>query len=108
MEHTEKKSNALTRARLSETIQQRYGSSLNLSRQRYMDIVDSFFDEICLTLGRGESVKISSFGSFLVKHKSPRVGRNPKTGKEAKIVERKVITFRPSQHLKDRINSKKA
>ncbi len=108
MERNDNKSNALTRARLSEAIQERYGSVLGLSRQRYIDVVDGFFEEICARLAQGESVKISSFGSFLVNHKSSRIGRNPKTGKEAEIVERKVITFRPSHHLKSRVNLKKA
>ncbi|MBS0185770.1 MAG: integration host factor subunit alpha [Proteobacteria bacterium] len=108
MKHDENKSNAMTRARLSDAIQERYGSLLGLSKQRYIDIVDGFFEEICARLAQGEDVKISSFGSFLVNQKSSRIGRNPKTGKEAEIVKRKVITFRPSHHLKSRVNSKKA
>lgn len=107
MANSEKKLNALTRARLSESIQQRYGNVLGLSKQRYTEVVDGFFDEICNTLARGQSVKISSFGSFLVNQKNSRVGRNPKTGKEAKITARKVVTFRPSHHLKSRINLRK-
>lgn len=107
-ERDDNSSDTLTRARLADTIQQRYGEVLKFPRGRYMDVVDAFFDEICTTLARGESVKISSFGSFLVKHKKERLGRNPKTGKEAAITERKVITFRPSQHLKSRINSRKS
>ncbi len=109
MGHTlENKSNALTRARVSEKVQQRYGNVLNLPRQRYIDIVDAFFEEICKALVHEEDVKISSFGSFLVSKKNTRIGRNPKTGKEAEIVARKVITFRPSQYLKARVNTKKS
>ena len=107
MEPKEDKLNVLTKARLYEAIQKRYGSVLGLSRQRYIDVVDGFFDEICTTLARGESIKIFSFGSFIVNHKTSRIGRNPKTGEEAEIIERKVITFKPSHHLKSRIHSKK-
>ena len=107
MERNENKSNVLTKARLSEAIQKRYGNVLSLSRQKSIDIVDGFFDEICKTLAQGESVKIVSFGSFLIKHKRERIGRNPKTGENAKISARKVITFSPSGHLKSRTCSKK-
>ena len=104
---SENKSNALTRGRLSEIIQQRYGNVLDLPKYRYMNVVDGLFDEICTTLIRGESVKILSFGSFFVNHKKERLGRNPKTGETEKIDERRVITFSPSHHLKSRTYSKK-
>ncbi|OYZ36480.1 MAG: hypothetical protein B7Y25_07280 [Alphaproteobacteria bacterium 16-39-46] len=107
MKHDENKSNAMTRAGLSDAIQERYGSVLGLPKHRYIDVVDGFFEEICTRLAQGEDVKISSFGSFLVNQKSSRIGRNPKTGKEAEIVKRKVVTFRPSHHLKSRVNVKK-
>lgn len=94
----------LTRARLAETLQDKFGATVNFSKKSYLEFVDTFFDELCATLIRGESVKISSFGSFLIKEKSARMGRNPKTGKEATISARRVISFRPSQTLKLRIN----
>lgn len=97
----------LTRAKLADTIQDKYGEVLHLSRQSYGDIIDAFFDEICQSLIKGESVKLSSFGSFLIRQKKERIGRNPKTGINATITQRKVVTFRPSQYLKIRINSSK-
>jgi integration host factor subunit alpha len=102
---SEKDQETLTRARLAELIQDKYGDALKLTRQCYMNVVDSFFEEICGTLVRGESVKISSFGSFLIRHKKERMGRNPKTGEDATISERRVVTFRASQNLKSRVNS---
>ncbi len=104
---SKKDAHTLTRAKLADTIQEKYGETLHLSRQRYGDIVDAFFDEICQSLRKGEGVKISSFGSFLVRHKRARVGRNPKTGISAPISERRVVTFRPSHYLRGRINSPK-
>ena len=101
----EKEHDTLTRAGLADVIQTRYGDTLKLTRQKYMEVVDAFFEEICNTLVRGESVKISSFGSFLIRHKKERLGRNPKTGEDAKISERRVITFRASQNLKSRVSS---
>ena len=64
-------------------------------------------NEISGALSRGEAVKISSFGSFSIRQKGQRIGRNPKTGEEVPILPRKVLVFRPSQVLKSRINQRK-
>lgn len=90
----------VTRAHLSESVYQEVG----LSRNESADLVESILGEISDTVVRGENVKISSFGSFIVRHKGGRVGRNPKTGEEVPIEPRRVVVFRPSQVMKDRIN----
>ena len=90
----------VTRADLSEAVYQEVG----LSRNESAELVEMVLDEIADTLVAGEAVKISSFGSFLVRHKGGRIGRNPKTGEEVPIEPRRVLVFRPSQVLKDRIN----
>jgi len=79
---------------------------LGFSRRECANIVDSFFESIKKTLAQGENVKISGFGNFIVKQKKARRGRNPQTGEEIEISERKVLNFRLSQVLKDEINSK--
>ncbi len=63
-------------------------------------------DEICGALVKGQNVKISSFGTFMLRDKGRRIGRNPKTGKEVPIEPRRVLTFRPSQLMRDRINAR--
>tara|TARA_R110002096_G_scaffold126381_3_gene273198 strand:- start:3510 stop:3797 length:288 start_codon:yes stop_codon:yes gene_type:complete len=90
----------LTRADLTEAVYEEVG----LSRNESADLVESVLDEISGCLVVGENVKISSFGSFLVRQKNGRVGRNPKTGEEVPIDPRRVLVFRPSQVMKDRIN----
>jgi len=90
----------VTRAQLSEAVYQEVG----LSRNESADLLESVLDEMSQALARGEVVKISSFGSFSVREKGQRVGRNPKTGEEVPIMPRKVLVFRPSQLLKNRIN----
>ncbi len=90
----------VTRADLSEAVYQEVG----LSRNESSDLVESVLDEIAGALVRGEMVKISSFGSFAVRQKGQRVGRNPKTGEEVPILPRRVLVFRPSHVLKNRIN----
>jgi integration host factor subunit alpha len=90
----------VTRAQLSEAVYQEVG----LSRNESAALVDTVLDEIADALARGEMVKISSFGSFSVRQKGQRIGRNPKTGEEVPISPRKVLVFRPSHVLKDRIN----
>ncbi len=62
-----------------------------------------FFEEILQCFEKGEEVKLTSFGTFKIRNKKERVGRNPKTGVEAKISSRKVVTFKPSSHIKDKI-----
>jgi len=79
---------------------------LGFSRRECANIVDAFFDVIKKTLAEGENVKISGFGNFVVKEKKARRGRNPQTGDEIEISERKVLNFRLSQVLKDEINSR--
>lgn len=91
-----------TRADLSEAVYQEVG----LSRNESAELVESVLDEISNSLISGDNVKISSFGSFLVRDKRGRIGRNPKTGEEVPIEPRRVLTFRPSQVLRERINDR--
>ncbi|MFC3225816.1 integration host factor subunit alpha [Marinibaculum pumilum] len=90
----------VTRAQLSEAVYQEVG----LSRNESAELVENVLDEIVDSLVRGDTVKISSFGSFQVRAKGGRVGRNPKTGEEVPISPRRVLVFRASQVLKERIN----
>lgn len=90
----------VTRADLSEAVYQEVG----LSRNESSDLVESVLNEISDALVRGEMVKISSFGSFTVRQKGERIGRNPKTGEEVPILPRRVLVFRASHVLKNRIN----
>jgi integration host factor subunit alpha len=90
----------VTRAHLSESVYQEVGLSRNESAQ----LVESILEEIALSLEKGENVKLSSFGSFLVRQKRGRMGRNPKTGDAVPIEARKVLVFRPSNVLKDMVN----
>ena len=92
----------VTRAQLSEAVYQEVG----LSRNESADLVESVLNEIADALVRGEVVKISSFGSFSVRGKGERVGRNPKTGEEVPILPRRVLVFRASHVLKDLINKR--
>ncbi|MDP2697878.1 integration host factor subunit alpha [Thalassospira sp.] len=91
----------VTRADLAEAVYQEVGLSRNESAQ----LLETVLDEISMALIRDEVVKISSFGSFSVRKKGERIGRNPKTGEEVPILPRKVLVFRPSQVLKARINA---
>lgn len=90
----------VTRAHLAEAVYREIG----LSRNESADLVETVLREMSDSLARGESVKISSFGSFSVRQKGARVGRNPKTGEEVPILPRKVLVFRASNVLKSRIN----
>ena len=90
----------ITRAQLSESVYQEVG----LSRNESSDLLEAVLHEISNSLALGQAVKISSFGSFSVRRKGQRIGRNPKTGQEVPILPRKVLVFRPSQVLKNRIN----
>lgn len=90
----------ITRAYLTEAIYQEVG----LSRVESAELLEGVLDEIVEALLRGETVKLSSFGSFSIRNKGRRIGRNPKTGEEVPILPRKVLVFRPSQVLKSRIN----
>ena len=91
----------VTRADLIEAVYQEVG----LSRNESSDLVETVLDEIASTLTNGDNVKISSFGSFIVRDKGGRIGRNPKTGEEVPIEPRRVLVFRPSQVLKDRVSN---
>ena len=90
----------ITRSQLSEAVYQEVG----LSRNESAELLESILSKISETLANEESVKISSFGSFSVRRKGQRIGRNPKTGEEVPILPRKVLVFRPSQVLKARIS----
>jgi integration host factor subunit alpha len=89
----------LTRADLAETINRKLG----FSRAESLALVESILGHMCSAMSHGENVKISGFGSFVLRDKKERLGRNPKTGIEVPITPRRVLTFRASQKLKDRI-----
>lgn len=90
----------ITRADLCEAVYQKLG----LSRAESSDLVETVLREISDTLAKGETVKLSSFGSFVVRQKGERIGRNPKTGVEVPITPRRVLVFKPSNVMKARIN----
>jgi integration host factor subunit alpha len=92
-------SETLTRAELSEAVY----SEIGLSRAESAVLVEEVLETVAKALVEGESVKISSFGSFVSRKKGTRIGRNPKTGEEVPITPRRVLTFRPSQVLRERI-----
>lgn len=91
--------NTLTRMDLSDAVHTQVG----LSRNESADLVESVLQHISDALVSGESVKISSFGTFSIRDKAARVGRNPKTGEEVPIHPRRVLTFRPSHLMKDKV-----
>ncbi len=91
-----------TRSTLSEAVFKNVG----LSRNESANLVDSVFSEILISLIKGDDVKISSFGTFVVRDKKERIGRNPKTGEEVPITARSVVTFRASNVLKSKVNTK--
>ena len=89
----------LTRMELSEAVFRAVG----LSRNESAELVESVLNHMSDALVKGETVKISSFGTFSVREKNERVGRNPKTGEEVPITPRRVLSFRPSHLMKDRV-----
>jgi integration host factor subunit alpha len=91
----------LTRADLAEAMVQKVG----LPRNESQELVELILREISDSLANGDAVKLSSFGSFGIRSKGERVGRNPKTGEEVPITPRRVLVFRPSNIMKDKINS---
>ncbi|APF37308.1 integration host factor subunit alpha [Chelatococcus daeguensis] len=93
----------VTRADLCEAVYQKVG----LSRTESASLVEMVLSEICDCLASGETVKLSSFGSFVVRDKGQRVGRNPKTGVEVPIEPRRVMVFKPSNVLRARINGER-
>ncbi|MDA8390498.1 MAG: integration host factor subunit alpha [Gammaproteobacteria bacterium] len=92
---------ALTKADLAESL----FAEIGLNKREAKEFVELFFEEICQSLGNGEPVKLSGFGHFGVRHKNSRPGRNPKTGEEIPIAERRVVTFRASHKLKERVDA---
>ncbi|MHB8885731.1 MAG: integration host factor subunit alpha [Methylovirgula sp.] len=90
----------VTRVDLAEAVYQQVG----LSRKESATLVEMVLDEVMDRLVAGEPVKLSSFGSFIIRHKRKRLGRNPKTGVEVPITERRVLVFKPSNLLKGKIN----
>lgn len=91
----------VTRADLTEAVYREIG----LSRTESTALVESVLDHIMEALVRGENVKLSGFGTFSVRNKRQRMGRNPKTGREVPITSRRVLGFKPSQVMKERVNS---
>ena len=91
----------LTRADLAEALVQKIG----LPRNESQGIIEMILGQISQSLAHGEAVKLSSFGSFDIRAKGERIGRNPKTGKEVPITPRLVLVFRPSNIMKDRVNN---
>ncbi len=92
---------ALTKAEVAEHLFEKVG----LSKRDAKDMVECFFEQIRETLEKGEQVKLSGFGNFDIREKSERPGRNPKTGEDIPISARRVVTFRPGQKLKSRVES---
>ncbi len=91
---------ALTKADMAERLFEQLGFNKRESKQ----LVESFFEEIRSSLEKGEQVKLSGFGNFDLRDKNQRPGRNPKTGEEIPISARRVVTFRPGQKLKSRVD----
>ncbi|MGB0466781.1 MAG: integration host factor subunit alpha [Pontibacterium sp.] len=91
---------SLTKADMAE----RLFEDLGLNKREAKDMVETFFDEIRESLACNEQVKLSGFGNFDLRDKAQRPGRNPKTGEEVPISARRVVTFRPGQKLKDRVD----
>jgi integration host factor subunit alpha len=91
----------VTKADIIESVYEKVG----FSKKEAAEVVEMVFDTIKETLERGEKIKISGFGNFIIRDKKSRVGRNPQTGEEIEISARRVLTFRPSQVLKNALNS---
>jgi integration host factor subunit alpha len=92
---------AVTKADLAEHL----FDELGLNKREAKDLIEEFFEEIRAALGRGAEVKLSGFGNFELREKKERPGRNPKTGEEIPITARRVVTFRPGQKLKARVDA---
>lgn len=90
----------MTKADIVEAIYEKVG----FSKKEAADLVEMVFETIKETLEQGEKIKISGFGNFVVRRKQPRVGRNPQTGEEITITDRRVLTFKPSAVLKESLN----
>jgi integration host factor subunit alpha len=92
---------ALTKADIAEHLYEELG----LNKREAKDLVDLFFEEVRTALANGQQVKLSGFGNFDLRDKNERPGRNPKTGEEIPISARRVVTFRPGQKLKSRVEA---
>ncbi|HMB72378.1 MAG TPA: integration host factor subunit alpha [Gammaproteobacteria bacterium] len=90
---------ALTKASMAESL----FDELGLNKREARELVDSFFEDLRSALATGEQIKLSGFGNFDLRDKNQRPGRNPKTGEEIPITARRVVTFRPGQKLKSRV-----
>ncbi|OUV62541.1 MAG: integration host factor subunit alpha [Gammaproteobacteria bacterium TMED119] len=90
---------ALTKANMAENLYEELG----LNKREAKELVEVFFEEVRIALEDGEEVKLSGFGNFTLRNKNQRPGRNPKTGEEIPITARRVVTFRPGQKLKSRV-----
>ncbi len=91
----------MTKAEIVEKVYERVG----FSKKESAELVELVFDIMKETLEKSEKIKISGFGNFVVREKNSRIGRNPQTGEEIEISARKVLTFKPSQVLKNSLNS---
>ena len=94
---------ALTKAEMAEHLFEKIG----INKRDAKDLVETFFEEVREALESGEQVKLSGFGNFDLRQKNERPGRNPKTGEDIPIKARRVVTFRPGQKLKSRVESSK-
>ncbi len=92
---------ALTKAEMAENLFEKLG----VSKRDAKDLVEAFFEEVRRSLENGEQVKLSGFGNFDLRDKNQRPGRNPKTGEDIPITARRVVTFRPGQKLKSRVEN---
>ncbi len=90
----------LTKADLADILSDIYG----FNKREAKTLVDAFFEEVRATLASGEQVKLSGFGNFELRDKNPRPGRNPRTGEEVPIEARRVVTFKPGQKLRTRVD----
>ncbi|HMT94496.1 MAG: integration host factor subunit alpha [Thiothrix sp.] len=91
----------LTKADMVEHLYEELG----LNKREAKDLVEMFFEEVRLALGQGQNVKLSGFGNFMLRDKTQRPGRNPKTGEDIPVDARRVVTFRPGQKLKQRVEA---
>lgn len=98
--HSDESIKTMTKAELVEAVYEKIG----FSKKESSEIVELIFELMKNTLERGEKIKISGFGNFVVRDKRPRIGRNPQTGQEIEITARRVLTFKPSQILKMALN----
>ena len=98
---SDKNTSTLTKAELTELLYEQVG----LNKREAKEMVETFFEEICSALERGEMVKLSGFGNFQLRDKPQRPGRNPRTGEEIPITARRVVTFHASQKLKSMVES---